>query len=305
MMTLNQLKIFVAVAELGNVTKAAEILGITQSAASAAIATLENQYEARLFQRVGRAIELSEIGRLFLPNAQDVIAASATAARSLQRLGGKAKGKIKIIASQTIANYWLPNRLSSFHLNNPDVQLNVAMSNTRGVEAAITSGRAEIGFVEGEIASEYLHVIQADYDYPVLVASIGLSKKFNISGSEIELSKLPWVIRERGSGTREILEDLILRQDINWEDLNIVLELPSNESVKEAVESGAGVTLISRYVVEQSLNAGLLEAFPLEFKKRNFFMVFHKHRPTSNAVEAFLSTITKGPITKQSVNSIE
>ena len=101
-MTLIQLKIFVTIAEMGSVTRAADILGITQSAASAALAVLENSNEVKLFNRVGRSIELSEIGRRFLPEAQGVVIAAQNASRNLRAFGGKTTGKVVIAASQTI-----------------------------------------------------------------------------------------------------------------------------------------------------------------------------------------------------------
>ena len=124
-MTLIQLKIFVTIAEFGSVTRAAEILGITQSAASAALAVLENSNDVKLFNRVGRSIELSEIGRRFLPEAQSVVLASQNASRNLRALGGRTTGKVIIAASQTIANYWLPSKLAKFQAQFPDVLLNV------------------------------------------------------------------------------------------------------------------------------------------------------------------------------------
>ena len=104
-MTLTQLKIFIMVAELGNVTKAAERLGLTQSAASAAIASIENTYQVKLFERVGRSVELSETGKRFVPEAQSTMRSARAAARNLRSLSGKTYGNLHITASQTIANY--------------------------------------------------------------------------------------------------------------------------------------------------------------------------------------------------------
>ena len=112
-MTLTQLKIFITVAQVGSVTKAAEVLGMTQSAASAAIASLENIYQVKLFDRVGRSIELSETGQIFLPEAQNTLLSAMAATRNLRALSGKTHGRLHIAASQTIANYWLPQRLGS------------------------------------------------------------------------------------------------------------------------------------------------------------------------------------------------
>jgi DNA-binding transcriptional LysR family regulator len=147
-MTLDQLRVFIAVAERGHVTRAAEDLGISQSAASAAIATLEARYRTKLFDRVGRGIELTETGRLFLREARAVLDRASMARSVLEDLAGQATGAVAIAASQTIATYWLPRRLSAFHTANPGVRLNVVIRNTREVESAVVEGEANIGLVE-------------------------------------------------------------------------------------------------------------------------------------------------------------
>jgi len=293
-MTLTQLKIFIAVAEIGNVTKAADSLGMTQSAASAAIASIENIYQVKLFQRVGRSIELSETGRQFLPEAQSAVSSAKAAARNLRSLSGKTYGKLHIAASQTIANYWLPQRLAVFHTRNPDVSLNVTMSNTRDVEQAVLKGTANIGFVEGQISSDKLELIEVDHDQPIIVASAKRWSSFEMSNKNINLRNVPWIVREKGSGTRKMLEDLINKNGLDWENLDIILELPSNESVREAVIAGVGATLISRHVVNLSLQTGLLKSATLDFPPRNYHMILHKERPSSNTEEALINLIQEG-----------
>ncbi len=264
-MTLTQLKIFIMVAELGNVTKAAERLGLTQSAASAAIASIENNYQVKLFERVGRSVELSETGKRFLPEAQNTIRSARATVRNLRSLSGKTYGNLHISASQTIANYWLPQRLATFHSRNPEVMLNVTMSNTRDVEQAVLKGNANIGFVEGEITSDKLELITVDQDQPLIVASAKRWSSFGMSTNNINPKTVPWVVRERGSGTRKILEDFINQSNLDWDSLDIILELPSNESVREAVIAGVGATLISKHVVNLSLQSGLLKSATLNF----------------------------------------
>ena len=293
-MTLIQLKIFVTIAEFGSVTRAAEILGITQSAASAALAVLENSNDVKLFNRVGRSIELSEIGRRFLPEAQSVVLASQNASRNLRALGGRTTGKVIIAASQTIANYWLPSKLAKFQAQFPDVLLNVKISNTRGVESDLIEKRADIGFVEGPISSDRLALTVIDHDQPALVVSSRHWQSIRKSASSVELLKLPWVVREPGSGTRGVLEELAAEEGLNWGELNIILELPSNEAVREAVEAGAGVTLISQHVVASSLKAGALRAIPMDVPPRDYQMVLGKERAAENATIALATMITDG-----------
>ena len=170
-MTLDQLRVFIAVAERGHVTRAAEDLGISQSAASAAIATLESRYRTKLFDRVGRGIELTETGRLFLREARAVLDRASMAKSVLEDLAGLSTGEVAIAASQTIATYWLPRRLSAFHRANPGVRLNVVIRNTREVESAVVDGEVNIGLVEGPTQHPALIRQQVDQDSLVLVVA--------------------------------------------------------------------------------------------------------------------------------------
>ena len=288
-MTLTQLKIFAAVAESGHVTRAAAALGITQSAASAAIAALENLYEVKLFNRVGRSVELSEAGQIFLVEARAVLDRARLAQRTLRTLGGSATGHLDIAASQTIANYWLPRRLSVFHDRYPAIALNVVISNTRGVERAVVNGDADVGFVEGITHSPELLLDEVDHDQLALVVSAKRWPSLGVGG--VDLAAVLWVVREPGSGTRGVLEDMALGAGLQWSDLNVALELPSNEAVREAVEAGAGATLISRHVVASALSAGTLRALPLDVPPRSYKMVRHRKRHASPARRALVEMV--------------
>src|SRR5579863_4225315 len=132
-MTLEQLRIFVAVAEALHVTRAARKLNLTQSAASGAIAAIEHRYGVALFHRIGRTIRLTEAGNVLLTEARVVLRDAAGAQRALEELSGLKRGRLHIYASQTIANYWLPTRLDQFHQQHPQIVLHVTIGNTSEV----------------------------------------------------------------------------------------------------------------------------------------------------------------------------
>jgi DNA-binding transcriptional LysR family regulator len=288
-MTLDQLRIFIAVAERGHVTRAAEALRISQSAASAAIATLEERYRAKLFNRVGRGIELTETGRLFLREARAVLDRASMARSVLQDLAGFASGTVAIAASQTIATYWLPRRLADFHSANPGVRLNVMIRNTREVERAVVDGEVNVGLVEGPTQHPALMRQHIDQDHLVLVvASDRPPLPVNAAG-RLDLRAITWVIREAGSGTRRGLEDLAFREGLSLDDLNIFLVLPSNEAVREAIEAGAGATIISRHVVASAIAAGTLTAIPIELPPREYALVRHRDRHATLAQQALVA----------------
>lgn len=290
-MTLTQLKIFVAVADFGNMTRAAEKIGITQSAASAAISALEKQYDIKLFNRIGRAIELSEAGRLFLEEALAVLAQTQKAKRVLETLSGTMIGRLEIAASQTIANYWLPRRLATFHDRYPSINLNISIGNTLEVENSIVSGEADIGFVEGKIKSKELTLDLVDHDQPVMVVQAKRWPSLGRNKGAIDLATVPWVVREQGSGTRGVLISLAEAAGLAWSDLNIILELPSNEAVREAVESGVGAAVLSRHVVATAIDAGSLRALSLDVPPREFLLVRRRAASSSDPQSAFVEVV--------------
>ncbi len=291
-MTLDQLRIFIAVADRGHVTHAAATLGVTQSAASAAIAALETRYHAKLFDRVGRGIQLTETGRRFLHEARAVVDRASVAKCVLEELAGGMTATVLIAASQTIASYWLPRRLTSFRAANPGVQLNVVVHNSREVQSAVVEGRAHLGLVEGPTQHPALTRLQVDTDHPVLVVAASAPPLPHNRQGQIELRAIPWVIREAGSGTRHVLEDLAAREGLTLDDLNIFLVLPDNEAIREAVEAGAGATIISEHVVASAIAGGTLRANPIDLPPRDFVIVQHRNRHASTAQLSLVNHLT-------------
>jgi DNA-binding transcriptional LysR family regulator len=168
-MTLEQLRIFVAVAERQHVTRAAAALNLTQSAVSSAITALEGRHGVALFDRVGRSIVLNQAGETFLVEARSVLARVAAAEAALADLSGLERGRLSIHASQTIASYWLPPRLTAFHAAHPGIVLDVAIGNTAQVARAVADGDAEIGLVEGIVDDPVLNRTVIDQERLSLV----------------------------------------------------------------------------------------------------------------------------------------
>lgn len=290
-MTLEQLRIFVAVAEREHMTRAAEILNLTQSAVSGAIQALEARHNISLFHRVGRRIELTQDGRFFLSEARAVLRAADAAALSLLELRGLSRGVINLHASQTTGAYWLPERIVQFHAAYPKIDIKLSIGNSDQVAAAVSSGSAEIGFVEGGIHEPNLVSEQVGRDELIIVvgARHPWSHFRHISRSHITQAK--WILRERGSGTRSVFERELVRLGIPIERLDITLELPSNEAVRAAVEAGAGATAISRVVVRSALLLKSMHAVQFVPLERPFVLLKHRDRRLSNAVRALLTTI--------------
>lgn len=293
-MTLEQLRIFVAVAEREHVTRAAEALDLTQSAASGAIAALEREFGTKLFHRVGRGIALTEAGRVFLGEARAILKRAEAASAAMRELSGLARGRLAIKASQTIANHFLPLHLVAFHRAYPGVNLAVSVGNSAQVAQAIIEGSVELGFVEGPGESLNNPLIAAELiaqDRLVLVVASGHPWAGRNGLGARDLAAGRWVLREDGSGTRAVFIDAIAALGVPYAQLDIAIELPSNEAVLAAVIGGAGATVLSESVCADSIASGRLARVELPVQSRPYYAVQHVDRYRSRAVAALLGML--------------
>jgi len=292
--TLEQLRIFVAVAELEHMTRAAQALNLTQSATSAAIAALEARYAVKLFNRIGRRIELTDAGRLFVVEARAVLARAAAAETVLADFADLSKGSLSLAASQTVGNYWLPPLIHRYQSQYPGISLSLRIGNTEQVAAWVIEGTADLGLIEGEIDEPALAVQPVADDELVLVvgAAHPWAKRRMIAPRDLKTVR--WVLRERGSGTRAMFESALAKFGVAATDLDVALELPSNEAVRSAVAAGAGATVISKLVVSALLKTRALVALDLPLEKRRFLILRHKERYQTQAVREFYRIVTNG-----------
>ncbi|WP_315781119.1 MULTISPECIES: LysR family transcriptional regulator [unclassified Bradyrhizobium] len=290
-MTLEQLRIFVAVATREHVTQAARELNLTQSATSAAVAALEARYQTKLFDRVGRRIVLTAAGKAFLVEAKAVLARAAAAETVLDDLAGLKRGQLALAASQTIAGYWLPAFIHRFNAAHPAITLQLSIGNTEQVAERVREGSADLGFVEGDVDDPILAAQPVAEDEMVLVGPIDhpLCRGTPVAVQDLKAAR--WVLREQGSGTRAVLEAAVGRIGIAPAELDVVFDLPSNEAVRGAVEAGAGVTVLSRLVVMRAVKAGLLAVANLELPKRHFYSLRHREHHQTQAAREFLRIV--------------
>lgn len=290
-MTLEQLRIFVAVAEKQHVTRAASELNLTQSATSAAIAALEARYGIKLFDRIGRGIVLTQTGKDFLVEARAVLARAKDATRLLNDLAGLKRGSLSIAASQTVGNYWLPRRVQAFRAAYPGIELRLAISNTEQAARMVIEGSADLGFVEGEVDESLLSAKKIEGD--ALILAVGARHPW-VNRAKVSAKDLPatsWVLRERGSGTRSMFEAALRQNGLKLSDLQIALELPSNEAVRSAVEAGDGATAVSDLVAAPSIAAKTLHRVRFDLPRRSFYILRHKERHISRAEDALLKSL--------------
>jgi DNA-binding transcriptional LysR family regulator len=298
--TLDQLRIFVAVAERQHVTQAAKALNLAQSAVSHAIATLEDRHQTKLFNGIGRHIELTDAGQAFLKEARAVLATVEAAELTLIEFSNLKRGLLSVQSSQTIANYWLPRHLAAFRSAYPQIEVRVSIGNTAQVATAVENRETELGFVEAAIHSEQLTSTTVARDQIIVVAAPDhqlLRRKPITPG---DLMEVEWVLRERGSGTRSVFEDALVEFGLKARALRISLELPSNEAVRSAAEAGLGAAVISASIAAPSLEAGLLQQIDFRLPEREFYVLTHRDRHPSRAARAFLDMLTDSRTAKRS-----
>ena len=290
-MTLEQLRIFVAVAERLHMTRAAEALGLTQSAASAAVAALEARYGTRLFDRVGRGLVLSDAGEAFLPEARAVLARAAAATTALEDLAGLRRGHVTLFASQTVASYWLPPRMVRFARAHPQISLALSVGNTAQVARAVLDGEAELGFVEGAAADPLLAHARIGADRLAILAApshpLALAERVTLG----DLADADWVGREPGSGTRSEFEHALADLGLAPGRLRRVLDLPSNEAVLAAAAGGGTLAAVSELAARPMLETVRLRRLAFDLPERPLELLTHRGRRRSRAAGAFIAEL--------------
>lgn len=284
--TLRQLGVFVAIARYGTVTRAAQELNLTQSAASMALADLETQLDCLLFDRAGKRLQLNDLGRQLLPRAMTTLA-HAEGIEALARGQGDQVGSLKIGASLTIGNYSMPPIIASFMREHPQSQLTLDIANTSHIIAALGQFELDIGFIEGYCHAPDLEVIPWRQDELVVFAAPSHPLAAKTDLRESDLAAAAWVLREPGSGTREVFDNAVMGRLPN---LHVLLELGHTEAIQRVVSSGLGIGCASRLSLQESLDNGALVVLPTPFwnLSRQFFALIHRQKYRTFGLERFL-----------------
>jgi DNA-binding transcriptional LysR family regulator len=287
-MTFEQLIVFIAVAEREHLTQGAAAAGLTPSAASTSIKALEGRHKVRLFSRVGRGLELTSEGKVFLKEARETVARMRAAELALTELSGLGRGRIHVQASQTIANYWLPQRLLQFNKLYPCIEVDLTLGNTTTVVEALLTGAAELGFIEGTIDEPALasRAVASDRLVVVVPSAHRFARlRRRLSGDD--LLALQWILRESGSGTRSVFETALRARSINPQRFEVAFLLPSNEAVLTAVRTGHYATALSESVVAPFVTNGELARLDFPLPPRQFTALHHRERHFSGAARQF------------------
>lgn len=271
-----RLQVFHTVARLLSFTKAAETLHMTQPAVTFQVRQLEEHFNTRLFDRTHNRISLTEAGRRVFEYSDRIFDLYNDMENAVREMTGDISGVVMIGASTTIAEYMLPALLGDFRNKYPDVNVQLRVSNTDGIVSMVENNIIDLGVVEAPVTNKNLVVEICRMDE--LVAIVPPSHP--LAGNKVvkieEMLKYPYICREEGSGTREVISEYLGQAGVNMTDISVCMELGSPEAVKGAVEAAMGVSIVSRATIQKELKLQTLVALQLEPKLQRPFSFVHQ-----------------------------
>lgn len=289
-MDFRKLEVFCKVYELRSFSKAALQSYLTQPTVSGYIAFLEDKFGAKLFDRLGKEISPTKAGETLYAYAKKILATKEEAERDINLVLGRKKGRLKLGGSTIPGQYILPSFLGRFKALYPNCKVILTIGDTKQIVEMTLNGEAEIGMVGARLNIPKLNFEPFTKDELILIVPGGhpLAKKAFVDFDT--LKKVPFILREPGSGTRMTTEHAFKEKGIEISEMNIVAELGSTEAVRQAVIGGMGVSILSKRAVEIEVNAGLVKAVKLGDMeiKRDFYLVYHTHKTLSPLAVAFL-----------------
>ncbi len=284
-MTLRHLQIFLCVCDEESMTAAAQKLRVAQPSISQAIAELERYYDVKLFERLGRRLFITAAGQKLLNYARHIIHLNKEAEEAMREISGC--GTIRIGASVTVGTYVLSNMLLEFTKKNPKVKINSYVNNTKVIEDMLLLDQIDIGLVEGQIHSQSLlsQPFMADELVLVCASSHPFASKSQISPEE--LNDMEFLVREEGSGTRELFESVMAACGVTWRVAGVY---NNAETIKNAVAAGLAVAVMSRMSVQKEVAKNELAISEIEGMnfRRQFIMVYHKNKYISPVLKSFI-----------------
>ncbi|MBI4687393.1 MAG: LysR family transcriptional regulator [Nitrospirae bacterium] len=296
----HKLKVFCTVVETKSFSKASEIIRLTQPAVSLQIQALEETYGTKLFNRSGCLITMTPAGETLYRYAKEISALYSDAEKEIGKLTGHVKGAIILGASSTIGNYVMPSVISDFRKKFPTVKVHLLIGNSKSIVEYLAGGGIDVGFIEGEVNKQKLVAEKIISDEMVLIISANHPwiKRHNVPVSE--LSKEPFILREEGSGTRQMIEKYLAKHNVLPQSIKIALIMGSTESIKSAVENGLGISIVSKWAAKKELRYGTLKTVSFKEDKflRDFSLLRRKTRDISHTLENFLEFLKSYPFDK-------
>jgi DNA-binding transcriptional LysR family regulator len=286
--TLRQLEVFLAVARTGSVSRAGDELGMSQSAVSGALADLERQFDVRLFDRRGKRVQLSDVGRALRSRAEAVWDEAHELETALAEHDDRSR--LRVGATLTVGNYVAVPLMARFMREKPGALVRLDIANTEEIARRTLNFELDVGLIEGELSHPDLRISPfRDDELAVFAApSHPLARKRALT--DADLKQAQWIVRERGSGTRQAFDRAMTGI---LPDLHVVLEVPHTEVIKRAVAAGLGLGCVSRLALADELAAGTLKARPVPHRdfRRKFYTVVHRQKHVGAELRRWLALL--------------
>lgn len=284
-----RLQVFYTVAKLLSFTKAADALHMTQPAVTFQVRQLEDYFNTRLFDRTHNRVSLTEAGRKVYEYAERIFEMYAEMENSVRELTGDVSGALTLGASTTIAEYMLPSLLGDFKRKYPEINIRLKVSNSEGIVSMVENNIIDLGVVEAPVANRNLLVEVCRVDQLVLIVPPGHALAERAAVRMEDILPYPFICREEGSGTREVIVEHMASEGIDKNALGVCLELGSPEAIKGAVEAGMGLSILSRATIDKELELGRLVAVSLDPPlERPFSFVRQRQKFRLRAMEELL-----------------
>lgn len=291
-MNLRQISIFTRVAELGSMSETARQLFMTQPAVSQTIAELEDYLQMKLFDRLNRQLILTNSGEILYDYCKRILSLLEEAEHTMRDLATLKIGKLRLGASTTIGIYFLPKMVGDFKKRYGRITTQFTIDNTGVVEDMILNHDIDIGLVEGKAHSPDIKVDYLFDDELYLICSKNhhwvREKRLTIAPGDLAKEQL--ISREKGSGTREMVEETLTNQGLTMETTHI---LNNTEAIKKAVEEDMGISFVSKMALVDELKSGNLVKIDIEgiHITRTLSIIYHKDKYRSPLLDAFLEHI--------------
>jgi DNA-binding transcriptional LysR family regulator len=301
-MNFSQLHAFLAVAEHRSFSRAADKLYLTQPAVSRQVQALEELLGMKLFDRIGRRIILTQAGNILYRHAHIAFQTLEEARETINQLRGLQRGHLRISAASTIGTYMLPQPLGEFKARSPNIEISLAITNKARVLQQVLNHEVELGFVGPPVEPAELEKEEYLLDELVLIVAPTHRLAHEESVGVAELGEEVFILREQGSGTREIMEEELARVRLS---LRKAMELGSTEAIKQAVAANLGVSIVSKFAITLEILQGRLAVIKLPELNllRQLFMVYHRGRTLSPAAQEFCSLLRRSKTGKPKTTS--
>jgi DNA-binding transcriptional LysR family regulator len=294
-MDLWRLQIFCRVVELRSFSKAASTVYLSQPTVSSHIKDLENHFECKLIDRLGREVVPTKAGELLYGYASKMIALKQETEKALAEFQGKIRGHLAVGGSTIPGGYILPPLLGRFKRAYPDVIVTVMEGDSAGIVQKTVEGRVELGIVGTKAHEPQLVQQKIMDDEMALIVPAGHKWATGGPVTVEDLAQEPFVMREPGSGTRKSMEQVLDKSGHWLGKLNLVAEMGSTEAVRQAIKGRVGISILSECAVADELAAGILKKVRIEGVSfhRSFYMITHKHRTQSPLCSAFVKFLNR------------